>query len=49
MNAKADRETRTVIVIGDDDLSEEVGRALEASDAEVERLPEPDEDEVARP
>lgn len=48
MSAKADREGRTVIVIGDDDLSEEVGRALEASTAEVERLPEPDEDGVRK-
>jgi voltage-gated potassium channel Kch len=41
-----DGEGRTVVVIGEGDLSEEVATALDSSGAEVERLCEPDEDEV---
>ena len=37
---------RTVVVIGDGDLSEETVRALEASGAEISHLREPDEEEV---
>ena len=39
-------EGRTVVVIGDGDLSDETVRALEASGAQVARLREPDEDDV---
>lgn len=46
MSAREDGAGNTVVVIGDDDLSDEVGRALEASGATVERLLEPDEAEV---
>jgi TrkA-N domain len=38
---------RRVVVIGDDDLSEETGRALEALGAEVDYLNEPDADAVS--
>ena len=37
----------SVLLIGDGDLSEETARALEAADAKVTRLKEPDEDDVA--
>lgn len=46
MSAQSEEGAKTVVVIGDDDLSEEVTRALEASDVRVERLLEPNEDEV---
>ena len=46
MNEREDGSGKAVVVIGDDDLSEEVVRALEASGAKVSRLPQPDEDEV---
>ena len=46
MNEREDGAGKAVVVIGDDDLSEEVVRALEASGAKVSRLPQPDEDEV---
>ena len=38
---------RRVVVIGNDDLSEETGRALEALGAQVDYLNEPDEDAVS--
>ena len=38
--------TRRIVVVGDGDLSEETVRALEALEAEVTHLREPDEDEV---
>jgi Trk K+ transport system NAD-binding subunit len=38
---------RTVIVIGDGDLSDEVVTALESAGANVERLPQPKRDEIA--
>ena len=37
---------RTVLVIGDGDLSDEVATALESAGADVERLGQPDEEEV---
>jgi hypothetical protein len=39
-------EARTVLLIGDGDLSDETERALEASKAEVRRLRQPDESDV---
>ena len=48
--AEDDRRTatrpRTVVLIGDGDLSDETARALEASNARVRRLRQPDEDDV---
>jgi len=46
VSEREDGAGKAVVVIGDDDLSEEVVRALEASGAKVSRLPQPDEDEV---
>lgn len=46
MGDATERRTGTVLVIGDDDLSEEVARAIESAGAAVERLPKPDESEV---
>ena len=46
MSESADRAGSTVVLIGEGDLTDEVANALEASDAEVERLERPDEDEV---
>ena len=40
------RRQAVVVLIGDSDLSHETARALEASDARVIHLPEPDEDDV---
>jgi len=40
------RESRAVVVIGDGDLSDETQRALEASDARVVRLRQPEEADV---
>ena len=42
----ADAGGRTVVVIGEGDLSDEVATALESAGAAVERLLQPDEDEV---
>ena len=46
MSETADGGSRTVVLIGDGDLSDEVATALESVGAEVERLLQPDEDEV---
>ena len=46
VNEPAQGGDRIVVVIGDDDLSDEVAGALEASGASVERLSRPDEGEV---
>jgi hypothetical protein len=46
VNSARNRRRPVVVVVGDGDLSEETARALEASDARVIRLPEPDEDDV---
>lgn len=46
MSAAANGGDRAVVVIGEGDLSDEVGTALESAGAEVERLSTPDADEV---
>lgn len=46
MSERAEGGGKAVVVIGDGDLSEEVATALEANDAKVEHLLEPDEDQV---
>ena len=46
--APAARRHRVVLLIGEGDLSEETERALEASDARVARLREPDEGDVRK-
>ncbi len=48
MSAVSEGETETVVVIGDDDLSDEVARAVESAGGSVERLPRPDADELRR-
>ncbi|HEX6116135.1 MAG TPA: NAD-binding protein [Solirubrobacterales bacterium] len=46
MSAAEDGSGRTVVLIGEGDLTDEVAAALESSGAAVERLSRPDEDEV---
>ena len=46
MGEATDGGDRTVVVIGEGDLSDEVATALESAGAGVERLLQPDEDEV---
>ncbi|MDQ4048862.1 MAG: hypothetical protein M3131_05700, partial [Actinomycetota bacterium] len=46
-SAKGDRDgRRTVVLIGDGDLTDETAQALEASGVRVSRLREPDEEDV---
>ena len=46
MSETADADGGAVVVVGDGDLSDEVATALESAGAGVERLLQPDEDEV---
>ena len=46
MNSERKGRRPTVVLVGDSDLSHETARALEASNARVVHLPEPDEDDV---
>lgn len=46
MSETTDGGRRSVVVIGEGDLSDEVATALDSLDAEVTRLPQPDEDEL---
>ena len=48
MSAVSEGETETVVVIGGDDLSDEVARAVESAGGSIERLPRPDSDELRR-
>ena len=48
MGGSSKRGGKSVLVIGEDDLTDEVASALEAAGADLERLHAPDEDEVRR-
>ena len=48
MNRRAQGGNGSIVVIGDDDLSDEVATALEATESRVERLHKPDEEEIRK-
>ena len=48
MDRAAQGSSQSVVLIGDDDLSDEVAAALEAGEAEVDRLLQPDEEDVRK-